>query len=507
MAIKSRATVAAVMEEVTEGTYVPPAAGTDVIPLLSGAFEMDPNTEVITSDEIRNSIANSEPSLGIESPTFSLDQYLKHSGVEGQAPNAHELYKAAFGAAEVNTTQYDTVAGSTTTVINVDVGEGATFSKGEGLLIKDGTNGYSINAVHSVSVDALNLAFPIINGAPGTGINLGKAIKYSPVNNGHPALSITYFQGNEGAIEAAAGVKISSLSLEANAGEPIKASFEGEGTKHFFNPITITATSKYIDAEDDGGNFTAILEEKTYKNPEELALEIASKLDAAAAPATTVTASWNPTGANSGKFTITASGTVVFKLEWLTGANTANSAKTKLGFNNTDDTGALTYSSDNVQSYAFPFTASYDSAGLLVAKNQEIRFGVGTETDCYCVQNLTFNLNQEVQSVKEICAETGVSEKLISSRESSLDFVATLKKHDTRPFNFYYNNTTVRFLYSFGEKSGDNFVAGKSGCLYIANAKLSASKVAESDDIVVIEGTLTGFGPADATGEVFLNFL
>lgn len=506
MAIKSRSSVCAIKEETTEGLYVPPTAGTDVVPLLTGAFDMDPAIEVIENDEIRASIGKSAPILGVEAPTGSLDEYLKHSGTEGTAPQISPLIKAAFGAVETNATQYDTVAGSTVSILNVDVGEGVNFAKGEGLLIKDGTNGYSINAVESVSGDALTLAFPL-DVAPAAAVNLGRAVKYSVQNSGHPSLSVTLYHGNEGASEAIAGAKVASMSMEANAGEAIKCSFEFEGTKHFYCPITIAATNKYIDAEDDGGNFTAILSEKTYKNPEELASEIQSKMEAAAAVATTITCVWNPIGANAGKFTITASGTAVFKLEFATGTNAANTAALKLGYTATDHTGALFYHSDNVQSYAFPFTASYDSAGLLVAKNQEIILNTGTTNDCYCVQSFTFDLSNDIQSVKEICAETGVAEKLISGREVTLDFTATLKKHDTRPFNFFYNNTTIKFLYAFGSKTGSNWDAGKSGCLFIPTAKLSAAKVAESDDIVVVEGTLTAFVPSDGSGEVFLNFL
>lgn len=504
MAIKARSTVCAVKEEVTQGTLVEPSAATDFIPLLSGAFDMDSASDQIISDEIKNSIGPSESIPGLEKPTGSLDQYLKHSGVEGQAPSYSPLLKGAFGAVEVNGTEYPTAAGSTTTVINVGVGVGANFSKGEALLIKDSVNGYSIRCIKSIAGDALTLDFAL-SAAPAAAVNLGKAVFYSVQNSSHPSLSMHLFNA-DGYRQAVAGARVSSLSMDVNAGEPVVCSFEFEGTKHFFDPITITATSKYIDAEDDGGNFTAILTEKTYKNPEELAAEIQTKLDGAST-SSTVTCVWNATGANAGKFTITATGTVVFKLEWLTGANTANSAKTKLGFNNTDDTGALTYSSDVVQSYAPPVTPTYDSASLLIAKYQEVLIGKQTDNTCFGVESFSFSLTNTLQDVKDICAETGIDEKLISGREVSLDFVMNLKKHNSKPFDYFYNATEIGFQYSFGTKVAGNWEAGKSGALYISNAKISAAKVAESDDIVTIEGTIQGFVPADGSGECFLNFV
>lgn len=89
--------------------------------------------------------------------------------------------------------------------------------------------------------------------------------------------------------------------------------------------------------------------------------EIKRALEAAGASTYTVT--YGLSGALINKFTITSDGTGgggILNLEWNTGPNTATSAKTTLGFSNTDDTGALTYNSDVVCPTAVTLTFDED---------------------------------------------------------------------------------------------------------------------------------------------------
>src|SRR3972149_3254849 len=92
-----------------------------------------------------------------------------------------------------------------------------------------------------------------------------------------------------------------------------------------------------------------------------MALEVERALNAAGA--STYTVVFNLTGASINKFTIPSDGpggTGIFSLLWATGTNTATSAKTTLGFNNSDDTGALTYTSDNTAPATVTLTFNED---------------------------------------------------------------------------------------------------------------------------------------------------
>ena len=188
-----RASLFAIKEETSVGDLIAPTAGSDAIPLREG-FSQSSNNEELTNDELVDDIGASKALIGLESPEGSHPAYLKHSEVEGQAPEVALLFKSAFGAQATASTEYDTIAGSTAgtasarAIAKVGVGEGATFQVGEALLIKDGSNGYSIRNIHSISSDDLSLNFNL-DAAPAAGVNLGKAILFHPVATGHPSFS------------------------------------------------------------------------------------------------------------------------------------------------------------------------------------------------------------------------------------------------------------------------------------------------------------------------------
>lgn len=504
MAIKSRNTVGALKQEVTAGTLIAPAAGTDFIPLQDGEFEMAPNFNQLENNELRGSIGSAKPILGLEEPEGSVSVYLKHSGVEGQEPQYGELIHSAFGAKEVNGTQYTTAAGSTTAIVNVGVGNGANFSRGEAVLVKDGTNGYSIRPVHSVTGDALTLGFSLAN-APAAGIGLGKAVKYSVANQGHPSFSAWYYQGNAGAVEAQSGCQVTSMEMSVTAGEFINTSFSFAGSKYFYDPMEITASTNKLDFS-DGSTRLATIPPKFYRDPVELAQAVQDSMNSAGS-SDTFTVSYNHTGANAGKFTIATSGATL-SLLWNTGANTAQTIGTKLGFLvAADDTGATTYTSDNALTLTAPYTPSYDAVDPLVAKNLEVYIGTATEIACAGISEFTFTLDNTIDNVLDICAESGVDEKLINQRTVSIDFTARLAAYDARMFTRFRANDEVRFMFAFGTKSGGNWQAGKSGCVYIPTATISSFQVQSQDNIVVINGTLTAFVDANGNGECYLNFL
>jgi len=155
MAEQNRNSRLAIVEEVTEGTLVEPSVGTEFIALQAG-FAFAPNFENLENDEIRASIGRSKSILGLERPDASFNHYMRASGVEGTAPGFRLLLKAVFGSENVNSTERTTTAGSTVSVIELAAG-GSDFARGRALLIKDGTNGFSVRNVQSVATNSLTL--------------------------------------------------------------------------------------------------------------------------------------------------------------------------------------------------------------------------------------------------------------------------------------------------------------------------------------------------------------
>lgn len=498
----TRNSVMAIVPETTEGTAVMPSASTQYV-ALQPDVEMNGEFEALTSEELRGSIGQSKTIQGIESGTASFSHYLRHSGTEGAVPDFNECLQSIFGSETINGTERATTTGSTVSVVNLAAG-GGDFARGFAILVKDPTNGYSIRPVHSVSTNALTLGFQLAN-APATGINVGKCINYSPTNSGHQSMSLHLFRGNETAYQMVTGAKCTEYSISAEAGGFINQSFSFSGLKYSFNPIEITASNKYLDFNDGGGEENAVIAEKVYRDPYELASALQTAMDALTADNITVT--WNDFGANKGKFTLASDGGT-FSLLWNTGANTANTIGATLGFSvAADDTGASSYNSDNELSWAAPQTPSYDSADPLVAKNNEVLLGDADDTLNVCASSITFTAALEQSDVNCISSESGRDSRFANLRTVTVEMTGRLDEHDVDKFYRFRSNSNARFMWAFGNKSGGNWVAGQCGCVYMPTSTISAFEIGDEDGLVTFNITLTGYVDSSGNGEVYMNFL
>ena len=503
--IVRRSSRMAIVKETTEGVPVPPSASTDFIPLQDD-YAIAPNRESIENAELTGSIGAAATIPGIESPTVTFSGYLKHSGTEGQAPNYSPILESVWGSRNVYVASEATIASATASELTLGVGEGANYARGYGVLVKDAANGYSIRTVKSVAGDVLTLNIPLAV-APGAGIKLGKPITYIPSDSGHPSIACWEYEGNEGAVQLVAGTKFTGWNLQADAGQAINGSFTGEGTSWFFNPITIDATSKFLDFSDSTPTtFSVSIVEKTYKDPDALAAALQKAMNDTAS-GDTFTVSYSSV---DGKFTIASDGTP-FSLLWNTGTNAANSIGTKLGYLvAADDTGSQSYESDNAQDYSSPFEPAYDPVDPLVAKSNQLLFRKDDDTSTpVCVEANSVNMNPQntKANIQSICAASGVSGSVMTGRLVTMQFTAPLNKYDIKAAAQYRRNDTVVFQYAFGEKEDEtNWDAGKSGCFSTLTAKITALTITDVDGISYLDITLQGF-VANGLGETYLNFL
>lgn len=500
----SRNDAVAIKEETTEGTPVVVAAGTDFV-AVQDDFSMVPEFEVLENAEKTGSIGRAKGILGDENPTASFSHYLRHSGVEGTAPNYKLLLESLFGAEDDAGVEHNTVASSTTSLVKVDSGEGATYIRGQGLLVKHAANPWEIAMVESISGDDLTPMFNLQN-APGTGVDLGEAVTYYPANSGHPTLSLWHYVANEAAVQLMAGARTASGSFTFTAGELINASYSLEGTSFYYNPFNVAATDIYLDFTDDQGTAAAVITAKVYKDP----VELADALTAAMNAVTTETHSvvWNSTGANAGKFTISTSTSAVLSLLWNTGTNAANTVGDLLGFSTAaDDTGATTYTSDNEKSWAASVTPTFDSSDPLVAKDNRLMVGDADDNACLEADEVTVEVTNTLVDVDSICAVSGKSGKVISVREATITVSAYVQKHEVDKWYKFRSNSNVKFQYNFGVKEGGNWVAGKCGALGSPTATITSFEVVDNDTISGLNFTLQPYVNASGQGEIFLTFV
>ena len=493
--IQTRSSVLAIVKETTEGTLKKPSAATDFI-ALQDAFTMAPNVNSLENAELKNSLGKAKSILGAEAPTAELSHYLRHSGVEGQAPNYGLLLEAALGAVSTASTEYDTVSSSTTSLLKVNTGEGATFERGEALLIKDATNGYRIRCIDSISSDDLTIGFQVPN-APASGVNLGKCVLYKPANDSHPTVSLWHYLGNGGALQAMAGARVTSTSIDISAGELINASYSLEGVGFYFDPIEVATGANKVVFDIGSGNVSATVPVGFYKTPHELAAAVLTAIQAAAAGTYTFTYS-NTTG----KFTLTKS-TGTLDVDWLTGTDSIGAT---LGYT-ADDTGALTYTSDSAISYAAAYTPSYDSSDPLAAKDNEVMIGSTSDYTCFKASTVNLTIDTPKADISSVCAVSGIQGSIISSREVTISVSALIEQYDASKFEAFRANTDTKFQYSFGTKSGGNWVAGKCGALYVPTATITSFEIADQDGLAQLNMELKAFVNSSGQGEVYIGFV
>lgn len=502
--ILNRQSVLALKTESTEGTPASPSAATDFI-ALQPDFHIKPGISSIQNVELKSSLAPSKPIRGIEKPEAQFSHYFRPSGVVAQAPDFAKLLIACIGAETIASTEYDTHNSSTTSLLKVGTGEADTFDRGEALLIKDAVNGYRIRCLDAASDTDLTLGFAIPN-APASGINLGQACLYKPLNSAQPTLTLWHYLGNAGAVQMIPGCRVNDFSLKVSTGELLNAAYTLQGLQYYFDPINITASTRYIDWTDDSGTYAVAIGVQWYNNPNDLASEIQTQMNDSASTKT-FTVTYDNT---NGKFTILCTGTVL-TLKWNTGTNTANSIASKIGFSTAADssgTAATTgYTSTTAQSFVAGYTPTYDSQDPIAAKDHELMVGSTTDYACFHASNFDMHISTPKADILDLCAQSGISASVLTGRDTTIQIEALLTQFDAKPFYNMQQNQNVKFQYSFGAKQGGNWVAGQCGAVYSPTATITAIEIVDKDGLARVSLTLTCYANATGQGEVYVNFL
>ena len=501
MALQNRSSVFAPIVETTEGTPVAPSNATDYIPLQDD-FTIDTSFDTLANPDLLNSLGPAKTVQGLEAPTATGGFLLKHSGTEGSAPQTTELWEALIGTVTANSTERTTTTGSTVSVVSLGAG-GTDFDRGFAVLVKDSANGYSIRPVHSVATNDLTLGFDL-PAAPASGVNVGKCVNYTPINSGHQSLTLWQYIANGGAVQMIAGARPTNATVNISAGDIINTSWSFQAIESYVNPVTIAATDIYIDWTDDQGTAAAAITAGTYKSPHEVASALSAAMNAETSE--TITVSYNDT---DGKYTIAATG-AVFSLLWNTGTNAANTIGDAIGFSvAANDTGALTYTSDNALTLASPQTPAYTNldANALVAKDMEILIGDSDDTTCFKASEASLSIDLTAADVLSICAASGKSGTVPTARTVTMTASALLEKYDVSKWTKFINNGNVRACINAGSKTGGNWDAGKCVNVYLPTCTITSHSFSNADSLVQLDIELQAYVDSSGNGEVYLNFL
>ena len=505
MALQTRNSALAIKKETTEGVPVAPAASGDFIPLQDD-FSMSPSFNVLENAELKASIGTAKPILGSENPTASFSAYVKSSGVEAQEPGYGEILEAAYGGVRTMAARM-TVDSSTTTVTSFTAGDvaAAGLNVGDAVILLDASNGYSIRNAASISGDDVTWNFELSN-APANGVEASRSVNYYATQADQPTIQLWHYVANQGAIQLMTGARPTSVAISIDAGELINANYSFEGLEYFYNPIEITAANKFLDFTDDDGTFAVSVAEKYYKDPNDLASALETAMNGATTQTHTVT--YVDQGANACRFVVENTTGATLSLLWLTGANTANSIGATLAFDvAADDTGSLSYTSDNQLDLSAPFSPAFDSADPLAAKDNEFLIGDASQNVCVDASSVTWNLDLTKVNVESICAESGISQSILSERSVPITATILLNKGDADKFTKFRTNSEVQLAYHFGTKVGGNWEVGKSGSLYVPKATITSHDVGDEDGVVVLNLEFSAFVDDQGSSEVFQSFL
>ena len=229
-------TVVYVKAEVTEGTYVAPAAGGDAIQTLADGLEMSPTKELIDRNIARGGIGKVAGRPGQESVTATIPVEFKAGSTEGSAPEYDLLIKGCLGAKR-----------SVATGVTASTADGATGSASRVPLANADKNKYAVNDMVKIrhsSVDyivrvttvnntdgsvSITVEPALASGSFGSGDTVSAVTTYLCADSGHDTLSIT--KEMEGAsVEKGIGCRVKSMAVNNfSTGQIADFSFGLEG--------------------------------------------------------------------------------------------------------------------------------------------------------------------------------------------------------------------------------------------------------------------------------------
>lgn len=207
-----------VEKEVTEGTYVAPAAATSYIQPLSDGFEVSPSRELIDRAILTNSIGRATPRLGLESASGALPVEFRASGVEGGDLDFAALLESALGAKRsIATTTTTKASGNTGSLLAIEDADISKFNIGDIIVVKEAAK-YHAGAITAKVSTPGSASITISPGRIGGGnfpnsVVVSKTQMYYTANSAHPSLSLSYYWGNQ-ILQKVMGAKVTSLSID-----------------------------------------------------------------------------------------------------------------------------------------------------------------------------------------------------------------------------------------------------------------------------------------------------
>ena len=200
----------ALTEEVTEGTYNAPSAGTDYIEVLSEGLEINKTRENLERQTLNATVEKEKSRIGLPDVTGSVPVELRASTTEGAAPQALDLQlKSLLGGNRSAATQ-TTTTGNTSTVL--EFGATPNFAKGDCVLVKE-AGAFEVRPISAVGATTITFPFALDNGAPSDGVVVAAVESYFHDTSSSISLSAEHNIGDE-IQQQVSGLRAASGTIE-----------------------------------------------------------------------------------------------------------------------------------------------------------------------------------------------------------------------------------------------------------------------------------------------------
>lgn len=210
--IKGRSSVF-VKKETAEGVYVAPDSAAQAIEVLEDFAGFELTRETIERAVLSSTVESEAPRAGLPEVTGSLPTEFKAASIEGGAPRSDVLLESLLGGKRQISSTIELIAGSTTTVLNLDDADANKINVGDSVLVKI-AGAHQVRPVASVSNTlgsvSVTLAIPLAS-APVEGVELGKLTTYFFAEN-DDSFSVTAELGGE-LLEQARGCKVETAEI------------------------------------------------------------------------------------------------------------------------------------------------------------------------------------------------------------------------------------------------------------------------------------------------------
>ena len=215
----------AVKEEVTEGTYIAPAAA-DFVEAKSDNVSINQTQELLEQSLLGSGLTKKKSQLGLTAVEASLTAMLKASGTEGADPEWGILCESALGGKRSSATLTSDSSGENTTT-DIHLPDTSSIKKHDIVMAKVAGD-YHISPVASVDSDKIVLEIANDTAFPDS-VQIAAFTTYTPANSGHPSFSVTKYV-EDAVKETAWGCKTKTLSVSNFiTGQNAEIAFTAEG--------------------------------------------------------------------------------------------------------------------------------------------------------------------------------------------------------------------------------------------------------------------------------------